>query len=98
VLWACDHGTYHDLLTDERLSTLDISILVALEQALSYYKIPPELWASFSHQHEVLEYFAIGGKHQLSDDAVPELVRFLHAAARSIDAQHTSLSCSATGR
>jgi hypothetical protein len=98
VLWACDHGTYRGLLADDRLSTLDFSILFELEQELSYYKIPRELWVPFSHQREVIEYFVVGSKHQLSADTIPQLIRLLHAAAGSVDARHTSLSCSVAGQ
>jgi hypothetical protein len=93
VIWACDHATYREILIDARLPKLSLSILFALEQVLSYYNKPSELFLSFPDQREVLQYFAAYSKHELSEEAVPELIRFLRASAEYIDAQHAKSSC-----
>lgn len=94
---GCDHGTYRAILTDARLPKLSLSILVALEQELSYYRIPRELWATFPHERQILEYFAVNSKHELSPEAVPEMIRFLRAAAQYVDERYDNFPCPSGG-
>jgi hypothetical protein len=59
-------------------------MLVALEQEILSFKIPKEIGAELTrdHDHEILNYFAVSSnRHEPSPEAVSEFIRFLRSAA-----------------
>jgi hypothetical protein len=77
-----DCGLMREILLDPRLPSLPALTLFTLQQELLGYQIPRAFLASFARTNEFAQY--LNGSAQLSEQALPELLRFLRSAAEFV--------------
>jgi len=93
---TCNQATYREILRDPRLDRQSLSMLVALEQELPSSKIPKEIWAEMTrdHEREILGFFAVNSdRWEPSPAAVTEFIRFLRKAAPYVRTENVEGGC-----